>query len=34
VVLLAGSVGALPAATDYVALFDTNVGALLSAPKP
>ena len=27
-VVLAGSVGALPAATDYLALFDTNVAAL------
>jgi ABC-type Zn uptake system ZnuABC Zn-binding protein ZnuA len=31
VVLLAGSVGALPAAQDYLSLFDANVGALLSA---
>ena len=31
VVLLAGSVGALPAARDYLSLFDTNVAAL-SAP--
>jgi len=28
VVLLAGSVGALPSATDYISLFDTDVGAL------
>ncbi|HKA72120.1 MAG TPA: metal ABC transporter substrate-binding protein [Xanthobacteraceae bacterium] len=33
VVLLAGSVGALPAATDYLSLFDANVDALLAAPK-
>jgi len=32
-VLLAGSVGALPAATDYLSLFDANVAALLAAPK-
>jgi ABC-type Zn uptake system ZnuABC Zn-binding protein ZnuA len=31
VVMLAGSVGALPAATDYLSLFDANVSALLSA---
>ncbi len=31
VVLLAGSVGALPAAQDYLSLFDANVGALVSA---
>jgi ABC-type Zn uptake system ZnuABC Zn-binding protein ZnuA len=31
VVLLAGSVGALPSARDYLSLFDTNVEALLSA---
>ena len=33
VVLLAGSVGALPAATDYLSLFDTNVDALLATPR-
>jgi ABC-type Zn uptake system ZnuABC Zn-binding protein ZnuA len=31
VVLLAASVGGLPAATDYVSLFDANVAALLAA---
>jgi ABC-type Zn uptake system ZnuABC Zn-binding protein ZnuA len=31
VVVLAGSVGALPAAQDYLSLFDTNIGILLSA---
>ncbi len=31
VVILAGSVGALPTATDYLSLFDANVSALLSA---
>jgi ABC-type Zn uptake system ZnuABC Zn-binding protein ZnuA len=33
VVILAASVGALPGARDYVALFDTNVAALASAAK-
>lgn len=32
VVVLAGSVGALPAATDYFALFDANVATLTAAP--
>ena len=31
VVVLAGSVGALPGAQDYLSLFDTNIGILLSA---
>ncbi len=31
VAVLAGSVGALPAANDYFALFDTNIAALLAA---
>ena len=31
VVLLAGSVGALPSAPDYLSLFETNVAALTSA---
>jgi Tol biopolymer transport system component len=34
IVLLAASVGGLPAATNYVSLFDTNVGALLAAAGP
>jgi ABC-type Zn uptake system ZnuABC Zn-binding protein ZnuA len=34
IVLLAASVGGLPAATDYVSLFDTNVAALLAAAAP
>ena len=34
IVLLAASVGGLPAATDYVSLFDANVGALLAAAAP
>ena len=34
VVLLAGSVGALPSASDYLSLFDSNVGALLAAQRP
>jgi len=33
VVTLAASVGALPQATDYIALFDTNVAALLAAAR-
>ena len=33
VVLLAGSVGATPAAKDYVSLFDANLDALLAATK-
>ena len=33
VVVLAGSVGALPAAHDYFALFDTNIAALLAAER-
>ena len=28
VVVLAGSVGAVPAASDYLSLFDANIGAL------
>jgi hypothetical protein len=31
VVALAASVGALPGATDYLSLFDTNLDALLQA---
>ena len=31
VATLAGSVGALPQATDYIALFDANVEALTAA---
>jgi ABC-type Zn uptake system ZnuABC Zn-binding protein ZnuA len=34
VVLLAGSVGALPSASDYLSLFDSNVGALVAAQRP
>ena len=33
IVLLAGSVGVLPSASDYIALFDSNLDALLAA-KP
>ena len=33
VVTLAASVGALPQAGDYIALFDANVAALLAAPR-
>ena len=33
VVTLAASVGALPQAGDYIALFDTNVAALLAAAR-
>jgi ABC-type Zn uptake system ZnuABC Zn-binding protein ZnuA len=33
VVLLAGSVGALPGTDDYIALFDANVAALLTGAK-
>ena len=33
VVTLAASVGALPQASDYIALFDTNVAALLAAAR-
>jgi hypothetical protein len=29
--VLAGSVGALPSARDYLSLFDTNIDALLAA---
>jgi ABC-type Zn uptake system ZnuABC Zn-binding protein ZnuA len=32
-VVLAGTVGALPAATDYIALFDANVSALAAASQ-
>jgi ABC-type Zn uptake system ZnuABC Zn-binding protein ZnuA len=31
VVILASSVGAVPAATDYLALFEYNIGALAAA---
>ncbi len=33
IVLLAGSVGGLPGAQDYISLFDTNVAALLAAQE-
>ena len=33
VVTLAASVGALPQAGDYIALFDTNVAALIAAAQ-
>jgi ABC-type Zn uptake system ZnuABC Zn-binding protein ZnuA len=33
IVLLAGSVGGLPAAQDYISLFDANVAALLTAQE-
>jgi hypothetical protein len=33
-VVLAASVGALPAAADYFSLFDTNVAALVAAVSP
>lgn len=33
-IVLAGSVGALPAATDYLALFDTNIAALAAVARP
>jgi zinc/manganese transport system substrate-binding protein/zinc transport system substrate-binding protein len=33
VVVLAASVGALPGADDYIALFDTDVAILLAAAK-
>ncbi|HKH03021.1 MAG TPA: metal ABC transporter substrate-binding protein [Bradyrhizobium sp.] len=34
VVVLAATVGGLPAARDYFSLFDTNVGALIDAARP
>jgi zinc/manganese transport system substrate-binding protein/zinc transport system substrate-binding protein len=34
VVVLAGSVGALPSAPDYLSLFDSSVAALLAVPPP
>jgi len=34
IVVLAATVGGLPAAGDYFSLFDTNVGALIDAAGP